>query len=90
MKFVFDSAKNDENIAKHGLDFSDFDGFDSEPITVLDDRRDYGEDRYRSFGLIEGEWHCLVHTERAGGIRIISLRRAHEKEVRRYEHYKNG
>jgi uncharacterized protein len=90
MGIEFDAAKNDENIAKHGISFADFEGFDGEPITLPDDRNDYGEPRFRSFGRIDGQCHCLVHTERAGALRLISLRRAHEKEVRRYEQFRHG
>ncbi|MEI9964845.1 MAG: BrnT family toxin [Caulobacteraceae bacterium] len=53
-------------------------------VAVLDVRTDYGEDRYRAFGLLDGEPHCLVFTYRRGEIRAISLRRAHRKEYRRH------
>ena len=51
---------------------------------VEDDRRDYGEPRKRAFGLIDGDYYSLAYTLRGGNVRAISLRRAHEKEIRRY------
>lgn len=80
----FDPAKDAENISKHGLSLADFGGFDSEPTVTTDDRLDYGEVRYRAFGRIAGQAHCLVYTFRAERLRLISFRRAHEKEMRRH------
>lgn len=59
-------------------------GFDSEPVVRSDDRIDYGEARFRAFGRINGQGHCLVYTFRGGHLRVISFRRAHEKEMRRH------
>lgn len=85
MKIVFDPAKNAANIAKHGLSLADFSEFDDDPSITLDDRFDYGETRYRAFGRIAGTGHCLVFTLTTAGMRLISFRRAHEKEMRRYD-----
>lgn len=85
MNTTFDPAKNEANIAKHGLSLADFDGFDGEPDVVVDDRYDYGEVRYQARGRINGKGHCVVFTMEGDAMRIISVRRAHEKEMRRYE-----
>lgn len=85
MDISFDPAKDASNTAKHGLSFSDFTGFDAEPVVLTDDRYDYGETRFRAFGRIDGDAHCIVYTVTETGIRLISFRRAHEKEMRRYE-----
>lgn len=77
--------KDAENLAKHGLSLGEFPGFDLEPNETIDDRRDYGEIRFRAFGRIFGGGYCLVYTLRDGKQRSISFRRAHEKEMRRYE-----
>ena len=55
------------------------------PVVLVDERYDYGEVRYQAFGRIGGKGHCLVYMIRDGGLRPISFRRAHEKEMRRYE-----
>jgi uncharacterized protein len=85
METSFDPAKNAANIAKHGLSLADFAGFDAEPTVLVDDRFDYGETRSRAFGRIDGDGHCLVFTMRGSTMHLISFRRAHEKEMRRYE-----
>ena len=85
MDITFDPAKNEANIAKHGLSLADFAGFDAAPAVVVDDRFDYGETRYIAFGRVDGEGRSFVFALREGEVRAISLRRAHEKEMRRYE-----
>jgi uncharacterized DUF497 family protein len=73
------------NIALRGISFEravewDFLG----AATILDDRRDYGEVRYRSYGLLDDRMHVMGFTLTARGVRIISLRRANRREVKRY------
>jgi uncharacterized protein len=50
-----------------------------------DDRRDYGERRFRVLGLMEGRLHALVFTPRGGKVHVISLRKANQREVKLYE-----
>ena len=83
MNVEFDPAKNAANIAKHGLSLADFAGFDAEPLVIEDHRKVYGEPRFRAFGRIGGKGHMIAYCET--GIRLISFRRCHEKEMRRYE-----
>ena len=85
LRIEFDLTEDERNIAEHGLSFVNFAGFDEEPVVVADDRFDYGETRYRAFGRIGDEGHCIVFTWRGEVMRLISFRRAHEKEMRRYE-----
>ena len=47
-----------------------------------DTRKDYGETRYATLGLIEGRLDCMCFTIRGDNIRIISLRKANEREVK--------
>ena len=49
-------------------------------------RRDYGEDRYRLTGMIDGRAYVVVYTVRGLAIPIISARKANPKEVADYEH----
>lgn len=81
----FDAAKDAANIAKHGLSLADFTGFDGEANVIVDGRRDYGETRYQARGRIAGLGYCVVFTFDENAVRMISFRRAHEKEMRRYE-----
>ncbi len=81
----FDPAKDAINIAKHGLSLADFVGFDAKPSVVVDERFNYEEDRFQARGRIDGIGYCVVYVETDIGIRVISFRRAHDKEMRRYE-----
>jgi uncharacterized DUF497 family protein len=85
MRIEWDESKNEANANKHGLRFEAFEGFDSEPVVLVDDRRDYGEDRFRAFGRIDGVPHSIAYAVRGQTMRLISFRRAREKEIRRYE-----
>lgn len=85
MDIEFDPAKDEANKAKHGLSLSDFSGFDEAPVVIEDDRFDYGETRFLAFGRINGKGHCLYYTMRGSVMRMIGFRRAHEKEMKRYE-----
>lgn len=85
MDTEFDPAKNEANKAKHGLDFVDFAGWDAEPAVLVDDRFDYGEDRFIALGRIDGVPHAIVYTLRGTAMRLISFRRAHEQEIAPHE-----
>jgi hypothetical protein len=53
-------------------------------VLVEDRRQDYGERRMRVLGHIDGHVHVAVITPRGEKIRVISLRRANEREERAY------
>lgn len=83
MAIEFDPDKDASNVAKHGVSLSR--AVDLEILAFLEDgRAEYGETRYRAWGLIGGKAYCLAFTRRDGEIRAISLRRAHRKEMDRY------
>ena len=85
MDIEFDPQKDEANRAKHGLSLADGELMDLSTATVVpDDRANYRERRYRAFGRIEGQGYCLVFTYRGARIRVISFRRAHEREMARY------
>jgi uncharacterized DUF497 family protein len=83
VEFEFDAAKDAANIAKHGVPLSWGVAFEFRAV-VKDERRDYGEERFNGFGLIDGVTYCMTFTVRGDIIRIISLRRARAKEYRRH------
>lgn len=85
MDIEFDPAKDAANRAKHGISLADFEGFDTDPTVVEDNRFDYGETRYRAFGRIKGRGHCVIFTIRDGRYRLISFRRAHEEEMQSHD-----
>ena len=88
MEFEFDPVKSDENIGKGRLPF-DFAGliFQGPFIEEQDDRFDYGETRFTATGPIAefgGRVFVVVYMWREGIRRIISFRKANDKEVRKY------
>lgn len=83
MKLEFDDTKDKANRTKHGVSLARAAEMDVLAF-VADDRKDYGEVRYRAWGLIDGLAYCLAFTDRNGTLRAISLRRAHKKEMARY------
>ena len=66
MEFEWDDAKSDACFAHRGFDFAyavrEF--LDPNRIVVPDSRWDYGEDRYRLLGRIEGRVFVLIYTFR--------------------------
>lgn len=85
MRVTFDVAQNASNLAKHGVPLAlavelewDF------PIAVPDMRRNYGEKRMVGYAPIGERVFCVVYTDRNRERRIISLRKANDREVRRY------
>ena len=87
MYFEWNEAKNRANIRKHGIDFNDVkDMFNHPMLTFVDDREDYGEERWISIGQLQRHVSVVVYAERhEDTIRIISARKATKNEVRRYE-----
>ena len=89
MKFEWDQQKNQANVAKHELDFADASKVFRLPLRVsLDERQDYGEERWVGLGILDGRVVVVVFTEPdQQTIRIISLRKALPYEQKRYEQY---
>jgi uncharacterized protein len=89
MQFEWDEVKNLENICKHQINFADVSAMFTEDMLIeLDDRLDYGEDRWMGIGFLGLGVAVVVWTERQGDIiRIISARRANRHEQKRLEQY---
>jgi len=71
------------NLREHGVSFELATTVFNDPFAVerLDDREDYGEERFVITGMAEGNIVLLVaYTERQGRIRLISARRATKRE----------
>ena len=89
MQFEWDEVKNQSNIRKHGVSFETAKRiFEGPVVTWVDQRRDYGEERYISIGRIEPLALVVVaHTSRNGRIRLISARPASRKERQAYHEW---
>ena len=81
MPIEFDEVKRQATLRSRGLDMARAgEVLEGVTLTVTDDRRDYGEERFISTGFLDGEMVVLVWTPRSGVRRIISLRKANERE----------
>ena len=77
----FDSVKRNATLKARGLDMARADEvFAGVTLTVEDDREDYGEDRFITIGFLDKRMVVLVWTPRKGGYRIVSMRKANERE----------
>jgi len=87
VRFEWDEAKRDVNLAKHGIDFVDVpEMFRGLMLVGADERKDYGETRQIGFGFIHGRLMVIAFTERKPGlIRIISARKANRREETYYQ-----
>ena len=81
MDIEFDPEKDQANLAKHGVSLAR--AVDLIDVIVVKDER-FDEPRFRLYGAIDGVAHCAAVTMRGGVVRVISLRRAHRKEMRRH------
>ncbi len=57
----------------------------ADALVVEDTRKDYKEQRFQALGLIGVRLHTLVFTPRDGKAHVISLRKANQREMKRYE-----
>lgn len=77
----YDETKRGRILEERGLDIADAARvFAGEYLEIEDDRRDYGESRFRVWGYLDELRISLVWTPRNGLRRIITMRRAHEQE----------
>ena len=87
VEFEWDEAKSERCFQERGFDFAYAARvfFDPTRIVHADARKSYGEDRYRTLGRIEGRLFVVVHTPRLDRVRIISARKANQRELGLYE-----
>lgn len=87
MKFEWDEAKSEACFIQRGFDFpyaaQAF--FDPCRIVHADTRHGYGEERYQLMGMIEQRLFVVIYSPRNDAMRIISARKANQREVRHYE-----
>jgi uncharacterized DUF497 family protein len=87
MRISFDPAKRAETLRRRRIDFLDAESvFAGLTYTILDQRFPYPEDRYVTVGLLSGRMVIVVWTPTEDGRRIISMRKANDREQARYSH----
>lgn len=85
MKISYDSDKRQKTLDERGLDFLDADRvFMGYTLTWPDTRKDYGEDREVTIGMLRLTPVVLVWTDRDQSRRIISMRKASDNEREEY------
>ncbi|WP_454773977.1 BrnT family toxin [Janthinobacterium tructae] len=86
MRITFDAVKREKTLRERGLDYARarvvFDGL---TITLPDQRQDYGEPRFITAGWLDERLIVLVWTPRGLARRIISMRKANEREIDKYK-----
>lgn len=87
MKISFDPKKREQTLAERGLDFADAaEIFAGPTLTLLDDRFDYGETRFQTYGLVGGRLMLVVWTPRGGARHVISMRKCNDREKKKIAH----
>lgn len=88
MKIEYDTTKNEANILKRNISFELVRNFNFDTaLTLKDLRHHYDETRFISTGYIKDRLYVLVFTPRNEVLRVISLRKANVREIKKYEHY---
>lgn len=86
MKITFDPVKRDLTLQERGVDFEEaklvFAGLTH---TFEDDRFDYGETRWVTFGLLRQRLVAVVWTPRGEARHIISMRKCNDREKEKYQ-----
>ena len=87
MDFEWDEAKSDACFQERGFDFAYAARVFFDPVRLVraDARHSYGEARYKLVGKIDQRVFVVIYTPRHGAMRIISARKANQREVRHYE-----
>ena len=85
MTVQFNEAKRKSTLETRGLDMARADEvFAGSTLTVRDQRREYGESRFITIGFLDDRMVVLVWTPRNEDLRIISMRKANEREQALY------
>jgi uncharacterized protein len=85
MEFEFDPVKSASNLEKHGVDFVEAQQLWQDPMRIEVPARTTGEPRRLVIGQMGGKHWSAVVTYREDRVRIISVRRARDEEIRIYE-----
>jgi len=85
VRYVYDPAKDRSNQSKHGVSLALAEVLFAGPyLGMIDSRFQYGEVRQVAFGLIDDRLFVCVYADREAERRVISLRKANKREVKRY------
>ena len=85
MKLEWDEEKRLWTLERKGLDFADvLKVLEETYIVQPDDRRQYPEARFLTYGFLLGRLIMFAWTPTSGGMRIISMRKCNDREQRKF------
>ena len=91
MRLSYDPVKDKSNQKKHGVSLAKACEIPWDSALVeIDLRRNYGEPRFRALALIGLRVYAVVYTDRDSSRRIISFRKANQREIKRYFKFRAG
>lgn len=85
MAFVYDPGKSAINKEKHGIDFDEAQALWDDQWLLEVPANTVDEPRFLSVGRIDGKHWTAIWTRRDGNVRLISVRRSRNEEIRHYE-----
>ncbi len=86
MLITYDPVKNQRNIAERGLSFEQAVDLDFATAKIWQDtRKPYIEVRLIALAYLACRLHILCFVKTSDGIRVISFRKANEREQKHYE-----
>jgi uncharacterized protein len=85
VEFEFDPGKSGANRDKHGIDFESAQALWDDADYIEIPARAVDEPRFLIIGRIGGKCWSAIVTYRQERVRIISVRRSREEEVKLYE-----
>ena len=83
MEIAYDPAKNERNIRERGLSFDRAADFDFATARLTPVFRN-NEDRMMATGYLDDRLHVLCYKDLESSRRIISFRKANEREAKLY------
>jgi len=88
MKITYDPTKDAANISKHGLSLAEASRLAwGTALAWVDTRHDYGEVRMSALAALGDRLFFVAFVDRIDGRRIISLRKANQREFDKYAAY---
>ena len=86
VEITYDPAKSERNARERGLPFDRVYDFDFDRAAIKEDVRFvYPERRFIATGFVGSRLHVLCYTPTVNDIRVISFRKANDREIRKYE-----
>jgi uncharacterized protein len=86
MEITYDAEKRALILEARGLDFNDaVQVFAGTTVDIEDDRKDYGEARWLTFGLLADRLVAVVWTPRGEGRHVITMWKANDRERKKYD-----